>query len=366
MNRINQYSDELRLKAVMQWLCRAQDATGSGGVSGGYVLKKGWKPPYPETTGYIIPTFIRYSELTNDGSYLERAVTMGNWELEIQLLSGGVRGGIGLKERPIVFDTGQVIIGWTSLFEKTKKEKYLHAAVRAADWLVKIQDSDGKWSRHTFFNVPHAYHSRVSWALLKLYGLTGTSIYLESAKRNISWILGNARDNGWIDFMGFTPQASPLTHTIAYTLRGLFESSDLVDSDMKDRIMPLLFKATDRLISAFHLDENLEKGPMTLPATINPRWKSWARYSCITGNAQFAILFLKIYSQNREAKYLKSGLNLIETVKTTQDLLSSDEGVSGAIPGSYPISGKYQKNTYPNWAAKFYADALMLGKGLSG
>ena len=30
------YSDNDHLQAAMEWLCRAQDITGSGGVSGGY------------------------------------------------------------------------------------------------------------------------------------------------------------------------------------------------------------------------------------------------------------------------------------------------------------------------------------------
>jgi hypothetical protein len=32
----------------------------------------------------------------------------------------------------------------------------------------------------------------------------------------------------------------------------------------------------------------------------------------------------------------------------------------GAIAGSAPIWGRYSMFEYPNWAAKFFADALML------
>jgi len=130
----------------MDWLCRAQDVTGCGGVSGGYHYHDGWQPPYPETTGYIIPTFLRYAAFNGDESYIERAVRMGDWELEIQLPSGAVRGGIGTNDYPIVFNTGQVILGWTSLYGETKESRFLNAAIRAADWLLSIQDPDGKWS----------------------------------------------------------------------------------------------------------------------------------------------------------------------------------------------------------------------------
>jgi len=34
--------------------------------------------------------------------------------------------------------------------------------------------------------------------------------------------------------------------------------------------------------------------------------------------------------------------------------------VRGGMPGSNPRSGGYMKHRYPNWAAKFFMDALML------
>ena len=45
-------------------------------------------------------------------------------------------------------------------------------------------------------------------------------------------------------------------------------------------------------------------------------------------------------------------------------LLDTVEGVDpvvrGAIPGSAPIWGAYSRFEFPNWAAKFFADALMM------
>src|SRR6185437_9673561 len=51
------------LQAAAEWLARAQDATGAGGVSASYdVVKRQWAGAYPETTCYIIPTLFRYAE----------------------------------------------------------------------------------------------------------------------------------------------------------------------------------------------------------------------------------------------------------------------------------------------------------------
>src|SRR5215471_15427541 len=49
------------LDGAMLWLCHAQDVAQEGGVSYGFDVKQGcWFPAYPETTGYIIPTFLDY------------------------------------------------------------------------------------------------------------------------------------------------------------------------------------------------------------------------------------------------------------------------------------------------------------------
>ena len=53
------FSDEQHLLAAAEWLERAQSTTGDGGVSGRYRLDSGWTSSYPETTGYIVPTFLR-------------------------------------------------------------------------------------------------------------------------------------------------------------------------------------------------------------------------------------------------------------------------------------------------------------------
>ncbi|NLA49407.1 MAG: hypothetical protein GX876_08095, partial [Bacteroidales bacterium] len=159
------------LKSAMEWLCRSQKITGTGGSAASYSFEQDWAQPYPETTGYIISTFIKYASCFNDSSYLEKAKRMGDWEIDIQLPSGAVRGGSGLNNFPIVFNTGMVILGWTDLYKVTREEKYLNAAIKASDWLCSIIDADGKWSQHTYNGIPHAYHSRVAWSLFVMYEL---------------------------------------------------------------------------------------------------------------------------------------------------------------------------------------------------
>ena len=43
-----------------------------------------------------------------------------------------------------------------------------------------------------------------------------------------------------------------------------------------------------------------------------------------------------------------------------QDLATPNPAVRGAIKGSQPIWGRYAPFSYPNWATKFFIDAVLL------
>ena len=43
-----------------------------------------------------------------------------------------------------------------------------------------------------------------------------------------------------------------------------------------------------------------------------------------------------------------------------QDLTQRDLNRAGGLKGSHPVNGGYLTWRYPNWATKFFADALML------
>src|SRR5262245_10327716 len=66
-----------RASLAAAWLARAQDATGAGGLSYGYMPGRktpGWQPAYPETTGYTIPTLLEYARLSGCEEYRRRAL----------------------------------------------------------------------------------------------------------------------------------------------------------------------------------------------------------------------------------------------------------------------------------------------------
>ena len=363
--RDSTHSDDDHLKSAMEWLCRAQDVSGSGGICGAYTLYDGWKPPYPETTGYIIPTFLKYASITGNGSYSERAMRMGDWEINIQLPTGAVRGGMGINEYPIVFNTGQVILGWMALHRETNLGRFLDAAIKAADWLVGCQDDDGKWSRYSFKDIPHTYHTRVAWSLFEVYRATNNENYKRAAENNVLWALTRATENGWFKDAAFSSGETPPTHTIAYTLRGLLEASRFLSGAAKSQTLDIVQMAAERVMTRFELRKyDAYSMPKYLFGTLDENWNSKDNHSCLTGNAQIAIIWLSLYQMNNDARFLNSALKIIDHVKATQLLHTNNLGIRGGVAGSYPIWGAYAPFRYPNWAATFLADAIMLQESI--
>ena len=343
-------NDLVHLESALKWLCQAHEK-GAGGVSAGYSFFRGWLPPYPETTGYIIPTMLRASNISNEFS--ERAKKMGDWEIEIQLGNGGVRGGMGFKDYPIVFNTGQVILGWTALYHHYGENRYLTAAKRAADWLIYHQDPDGKWSRHTYLNSPRAYHTRVAWPLLEVYNITNEVRYLESAKNFLNWLLPQQRPNGFFPHMSLNPKELPITHTIAYTLRGLLECARLID-DSTEFILKALDKAIDGILK--NNPDIVSNGHIA--AILNKDWKPTSSYSCLTGNAQLAIIFNRFSRIDRPERQTAVHA-IVKRLKQHQNMLSSNKGICGGLPSSFPIWGDYIPFAIPNWSTKFLVDILL-------
>ena len=51
---------------------------------------------------------------------------------------------------------------------------------------------------------------------------------------------------------------------------------------------------------------------------------------------------------------------------STQDVDTDDADVRGGIKGSQPVWGRYAPLSFPNWATKFFVDAMWLRKELAG
>ena len=369
LNGRSNHSHDLgnHLDAAAQWMCRAQDTFNDGGVARGYCLvyntyfqKKGWISSYPETTGYIIPTMFDYAHLTGNPKIFDRAVKMADWEFDVQLKNGAVQGGvIGQKPSPAIFNTGQVVFGWLRAYQETRREKYLQAAVKAGTFLADMQETDGTWkkslSAFTSDQMPfYAYNTRTAWALCLLSSFPGQMRFRSPGIRNIEFILAHQLNNGWFPNNCLTDPESPLLHTIAYCIRGILEVGLMEENDT---YVARAKKAADAL-----LDRQRSDG--VLPGRFDKEWAPTVPWRCLTGNAQMAIIWGKLYQLTREPAYFRHMQETNRYLMKCQLLNTSNADIRGGISGSDPLSGQYGRFEILNWAVKFFMDSLMLEMGI--
>ncbi len=350
------YDNSTHLHAAMDWLCRAQDATPDGGVAARYRLSIGWSASYPETTGYIIPTFFDYADFTQDETFRRRALHMVDWLLKVQFDSGAFPAhDASVRHDPRVFNTGQAMRGLVRAFRETGNEIYLNACRCAGDWLVSVQDADGAWRKWEYHQRPHAYHTEVAWPLLQLFAVTAEASYREAAVKNLDWVLSCQQPNGWFEQCGFKDDTAPYLHTIAYTINGLLESGALLQpqAPSENVYVQAALLASEALLHRYEVRR-------FMAGQFDRNWKGTVNYSCLTGNVQTTINWLRLYEFTQDARLLNAALKLNDFVKSTQDLQSSHPGIRGGIKGSHPIWGRYIHYSYPNWAAKYFADAMMI------
>jgi hypothetical protein len=349
------------LREALDWLKRAQDATADRGVSRGfgvawvpYLKCKGWQPSYPETTGYIIPTFFDCASLLGDEDLRRRAIEMADWELDVQMPGGAVMGGTADRPpTPAVFNTGQVMLGWIRAFLETNRESYLRGLERAADFLLSMQDDDGTWRRGNSqyaSAVATTYNSRVGWALSWTGALLERDSYVEAGKRNLDRTLVLQKPNGWFVDNDLEDPSAPLTHTIAYAMEGLLGGFDILGDR---RYLDAVGLAADHIIAC--VDDNGQ-----LSGRIGPSWNAMASWSCLTGSAQIAALLFRLHRLTDNERFRATATKLLRSVKLTQNCVSNNPGLRGGIKGSYPFDGGYRRYELLNWATKFFIDALLL------
>jgi len=348
-------SDREHLEATVQWLCAAQDAAGGDGVSATFSLASGWDVAYPETSGYIIATFLACGDFLGDAALHARARRIGDWEIAIQAPNGGVLSRPGRPDTR-VFNTGQVMLGWLALFERTRDARYLEAARRAGDYLLGLQEDDGTWQRDTYCGA-RTYHARTDWGLLRLARLGGDARYAEAARRNLRWVMRQQQDNGWFRNCGFH-RDDPITHVIDYTLIGMLECA-LLEPGAFDRKPADLIARSAEAICDIVARPGIGGIAGMIPSSFDSSWRSRDRDSCLTGNAQLAYTLLRLHGLAQNARYVAAADSLIAALKGTQALGSAPASVRGALPGSFPMHSGYLANGYPNWGAKFFADALL-------
>lgn len=344
------------VQAATAWLCRAQDqsASADGGVARDYSLVKGWATSYPETTGYIIPTFIELARRQQREDLHQRARRMLDWCVAIQFADGGFQGGkIDATPRvPVTFNTGQILLGLAAGAQEYQDARYQDAMHKAAAWLRDSLDPDGCWRQHpTPFAAPgeKAYETHVAWGLFEAERVAQGHGYGDAGLRQVDWALTKQAPNGWFASNCLTNPAAPLTHTIGYVLRGVIEGHRL--SGRAD-LLHAAQKTADGLVTAIEADGRL-------PGRLDAQWRGAVGYVCLTGSVQLAHCLFLLYQTTRDERYWHKGQQLTAYVRRTMQL-DGPEDQRGGVKGSFPVDGDYGQWEYLNWAAKFFIDAHLL------
>lgn len=348
---IDAWNRSHRMQLAGDWLFRAHAVCPKGGLSKGYdLLRRCWMPSYPETTGYTIPTLLNMGKSLDQPKYFRLALRLADYLLASATAEGGVahwRRDSGRE--PIVFDTGQVIFGWLAAFEASGEKRFLQAAQRAGCWLVSVQDSSGAWTRYQHLNVTKVIDTRVSWALLRLHEHTNDDRFARAAISNLNWALKQQDIDGWFRNCAFADSDDPLTHTLAYAAEGLFECGAILG---ESRYVDSAGRTADAFLSCQLPDGSLK-------STYDRGWRATSRSSCLSGNCQASRLWLRLCQDQDGHPYQAAAARAMHFVASTQNLTTKNPNVRGAIAGSHPIYGRYERMKYPNWAVKFFVDALL-------
>lgn len=352
-------SREPHLIAAASWLSESQKHTPDDGYSGFYSLETGWSASYPETTGYIIPTMVSLGDFLGRQS-IESAVHAADWLVEIQTPAGWYQSGlIGEPVTPSVFNTGQAVFGLLSAYYVTKADRFRASALRALNWIVSMQDDDGNWRRGLSSKGSgefHLYKTRVALAMLQSAKALDCNQYVQPALRNLRFACAYQNDWGWFDCSDVhqNRNGEPLLHFIAYTVEGILEGGILLGDS---QLIAVAQKTADELLG-------LQEPGGSLAGRFDEHWTPTVGWSCLTGVAQAALLWLRLYQLFSAGKYLDAAVRAIDFLCDTQNIGPAAVGVYGGIAGSHPLNGGYAPGKYLSWAAKFFVDAVLTERAL--
>lgn len=261
--------------------------------------------PYPEVTGYFIPTLYQWEEK-------ELARTCTRWLLSIQLPEGGFPAPDGV---PYTFDTGQIMRGLcAALDDMNDIEVPLR---RACDWTVAQIDSNGRLttpSTELWSDIASdLIHTYVLPPLKQAGERLGVPAYIDAANTVLAYY---KKQEGLVPF-------NRLSHFHAYAMEALCE---LGEWELAQRGMVDV--------------ERCQRDDGSVPAYPDVDW------ICSTGIAQYAIVWYHLGNADRAERAIR--------------YLEKIQNKSGGFFGSYGKGAKYISGAEISWAVKYFLDAYYL------
>jgi hypothetical protein len=166
----------------------------------------------------------------------------------------------------------------------------------------------------------------------------------------LDWALQQQDDDGWFASNAFTIGAAPFTHTIGYAISGFLESGLLLGDE---RYLCAARKAARAIAK-------IQRSDGWLAGAYGRNWRPQASYCCLTGVAQMAINWAVLAVSCGGVEFTHHARLALAYLKRHHRVGARDAVIRGGMAGSHPIWGAYERFCYPAWAAKFFADAVML------
>lgn len=338
-------TDATHVRAAAQWLLEAQRACGGTGYAHSFHLLNGWRPAYPETTGYIIPTLCTAARHYGLPGLRESASAAVRWIASIQQPDGSF---CDLHGRSRVFDTGQILIWLNFLADHAPELAMAETQIRAGRWLLSQQERDGSFVRNALNGLPHTYDARVGAALVAAGRITKVDALHEAGVKTLRWTLAQQESNGFLRHLSFDG-SPPYLHTMIYAIDGL------LDGYRETGEAPFLAGAAafaDRLLEVARTRDRI------LRSQYHDDYAVANAQKCLVGLAQWASVCFRLSRLQRSQHYLDQALTTMGFLKRSQ-IRCHDPRIHGALMGSAPYWGRYMRLAAPNWGVKFFIDALL-------
>jgi hypothetical protein len=225
-------------KSVM-WLYAAE--CDGGGISAWKDETGRWHDPYPEVTGYLLPTMLAHG--AND-----LALRCAAWLVQVQNSDGSWNGLDGIR-RP--FDTAAIVEGLQATHALFNIPRHHHAITRALAWVCEQVAPEGYLINSPTYPQPEIYNLRASA------------------------IIGNKQELEYWKAHGLNGREQR-THYLAYALEGA------LNIDGADRW------ARDQIEIAYNMQPGL------MPFYVDPDWRSTHPSFDYCASAQMGILYKRI------------------------------------------------------------------------
>lgn len=337
--------------SAVHWLMNAQKQGKDGGFPT-FSMGTGFGASYPETSGYILETLIKWHSFS-PSVQLEQAIQqVTNWLLDIQHADGGWQSGyVDENKPPVVFNTAQVMRGLMAMHRKTQDATIADALDKAAHWIARVQEPNGVWARHNYLGQARVYDTYVAAPLVQWGLLRQHEEVVEAARKHIRWVEKKQHPNGWFADADNTVKRNhqPILHTIAYTVDGLLE----FHQHTGDEQALSLGKRTAGILA------NRLNTQLRLAGRFDERWIGYEA-DIPTGYAQMVVAWRRMLDHEPEEQKWKNAIDL--ACRRLMQMQWKNTGIAhldGGISGSYPFWGKYEPFRCPNWAVKYFIDAMM-------